>query len=366
MDFRITGLKLHWGRIPVKLRFSYGRVDTFPFVIVRVSAGRAEGLGETGVLPDQLPEGFPEDYVPRFIGRDSRSLDALLPSQISDSVRIFCEGISMALHDLVGKLYGAPVHVLLGGKKRNSVPLMPCVFPFDPDDAAQTARLFCERGFKRYMKVKLMGNLDEDLACVRKVRSVVPSQLVLQGDANEGYQTIEEARRATESLGAAGLNIIEDPLRGDVEEYCQLGKACRNGARIMTDALARKTSDLVRVLAAGAADVIGVHPDQPGSLVTALLHVKMARCFGVPVVLGGTGYTGVGVAAYQQLTAVALEDGPSGELGGFNDHGMPESLITAAPHIERGCAQISNLPGLGVTLDEEALARYQTGQRQWP
>ena len=94
--------------------------------------------------------------------------------------------------------------------------------------------------------------------------------------------------------------------------------------------------------------------------------VVMAQSFGVPVVIGGTGYASVGSAAYQHLTAAAVDDGPCGELGGFFDHGMPRNLVRQTLRVEDGSVEIPDGPGLGVALDEDAVAEFEEGQRQWP
>ena len=362
MDYTINQIQVHSGAMPVKLIFSYGPVDSFPFTIIRLSAGGVEGIGEAmGPAND-----FLDSLMSNVLGRDARRMEALLPATNNVSDRILCEGTSIALHDLVGKISGLPAHVLLGGKRRDRVPLMPCLFPRDPDDAARQAEKFLSQGYQQYFKVKLLGELKEDLARIAAIRSVVPKELVIQGDANEGYQTFDQAQRAVLELGQAGLDIFEDPLLGETEDYCRLRRALAgSGAKIMTDRLARRTKDLADVLKADAADVIGIHADQPGSMRRVVQHVSMAQAFGVPMVIGGTGYTGIGTAAYQHLTAVVDQSGPCGELGGYLDHGMPDSMVETPLPIVDGCVEIPDTPGLGIKLDHRVLAKYAREHKTW-
>ena len=123
--------------------------------------------------------------------------------------------------------------------------------------------------------------------------------------------------------------------------------------------------DLVAVLQKGAADIIGIHPDQAGSMSRVIQHVRLAQALGVPAVIGGTGYTCVGAAAYQHITAVATPDGRCGELGGVFDHGMPRSLVKHTLPMENGAVVLSDEPGLGVELDEEAIAQFETDRKEW-
>ena len=359
--FTIDRIQLYCGQMPVRLVFSYGKMDTFPFSIVRLHAGGAEGIGEVVVGANQ----FLEDLLARLVGADVRRLDALLPATDNDHDRIVCEAVSIALYDLLGKLSGLPLFSLLGGAESTCVPLMPCLFPNNGDEARESARDWFSQGF-RYLKVKLVGDPEDDLARVKGIRAVAPDGIVLQGDANEGYKTLDEAALAVADLGAAGLDIFEDPLEGGVEEYAELRRRRGDsGAAVMVDKMARHTAELAAVLRSGAADVVGIHPDQPGSLSRALLHAKMAQGMGVPVVIGGTGYTGVGTAAYQHLTAVATPGGACGELGGFFDHGMPRNLVKAPLPMADGCVNIPDRPGMGTELDEEALGHCTEVTKEW-
>ena len=356
--YAIDAVRIDRGQMPVSVTFSYGKVDHFPFCIFRLTAGDAVGLGEA-----LIPIGDTSlDIASSLVGRDARALDSLLPQTDNDADRILCEGLSIALHDLVGKRSGLPVHVLLGGTPQRSVPLMPCIFPNDADDGGAAAQRFFSEGY-RYLKLKLAGNLAQDLERVGAVRSVAPEGAVLQGDANNGYETMAEARIAVKALGAIGLDILEDPIEGDVPKYQKLSGA--SGCKIMVDHLARRTDDLMSVLVAKAADVIGIHADQPGSLSRALFHARLAQAFGLPVVIGGTGYTGIGTAAYQHLTAVATPGGPCGELGGAVDHGMPRSLVKTPLPVRNGVLSLPDTPGLGVELDTDALAEFATDHREW-
>jgi L-alanine-DL-glutamate epimerase-like enolase superfamily enzyme len=99
------------------------------------------------------------------------------------------------------------------------------------------------------------------------------------------------------------------------------------------------------------------------SLVVA--HARMAQAFGKPVVMGGTGFTGIGTLAYMHLTAVCTPDGPCGELCGVIDHGMPCSLVKQLPSYRQGRVTLPDCPGLGIELDEANLSRFRQGQKKW-
>jgi L-alanine-DL-glutamate epimerase-like enolase superfamily enzyme len=360
-SYKIDKIKMYCGRIPVRLVFSWGKEDHFPFLIIRLSNGEVEGLGEVVVPVNDFLIGL----LPTLVGKDARRLDALLPRTTNDHDRILCEAISMALYDLVSRASDLPFYALLGGIANNRVPLMPCIFPSDAEEARARANDFFSQGYQS-LKTKLLGDLEKDRACIEAIRAVAPSEVLLQGDANCGYKELSEASRAVEDLGAAGLDVFEDPLDGDADDYCRLrdGLAGR-GAKVMVDALARRTEDLIAVLRNGSADIIGIHPDQPGSISRVMQHVQLAEAFGVPAVIGGTGYTGIGTAAYQHITAAATPGGRCGELGGAIDHGMPRSLVRQTLPMENGFVLLPDQPGLGVELDEASLAHFETDRKEW-
>jgi len=85
----------------------------------------------------------------------------------------------------------------------------------------------------------------------------------------------------------------------------------------------------------------------------------------MPVVVGGTGYTGVGTAAYLHITAATTPDGPCGEIGGFLDHGMPCSFLEQPFEIQDGYMNLPKGPGLGVTINKEVLKDFTESQNEW-
>ena len=359
--FCIERISVSCGEMPVKTSFSYGEVHSFPFMIIVISNGQMEGFGEVLVPPNA----FLNSVLSSLIGCDIRRLDMLLPETTNDHDRIICEAVSMALHDLLARVCGVPFNVLLGGAACPKISLMPCMFLLDPAQARDKAEEFVAEGYQ-YLKTKLCGDTDTDVKIVQSIRAITPSSIVLQGDANEGYKTLPEAIEAAKKLGDVGLNIFEDPLKGGVAEYQKLRTAVNDSPiQIMIDLLARRTHTLVEALRHGAADVIGIHPDQPGSMSRVVEHTRMAQAFEKPVVMGGTGFTGVGTLAYMHLTAVCTPGGPCGELCGAIDHGMPCSTVKQLPPYREGLVALPDLPGLGVELDYEVVARFAPSRQTW-
>ncbi len=350
----ITAVTMDWGNMPVDVRFSYGAPEAFPFTIVRLRSNQLQGLGEVLTTPSDAVK----EAAASLVGADALRLDALLTGVWDEVDQVRREPFSMALYDLVGQASGLPLHTLLGGARRTTVPLMPCIFPESAEHAGQRAAEFVAQGF-RALKVKIFGELEGDLAIIRAVREALGADGYVQADANEGYPAAEVTAETMKALAAAGLNAAEDLIDGELSDLRAL-RGC-SSVQIMPDAPARSLEGIHQILRADAADRIQLHAGQQNTLSEAMARYWTATACGVPALVGGTGYCGVGTAAYQQLASVIGLEGPCGELGGAFDHGMPEDLVETPLTIRDGEAILPETPGLGVKLDEEALQRYSTG-----
>jgi len=353
---RIDKVILHVGSMPTKVHFSYGSPAAFDFIIVRVVAGGEEGLGECITKCDDNVL----DLARRLAGEDPHRLDGLLDdgrgtdgpvSHAATSVR---EMFSMALHDLVARLHQLPMHLLLGGARRKCIPLMPCIFPEDAADAERKAREFVAQGF-RSLKVKIFGEIAGDDAIVRAVRRALPKGFI-QADANRGYKSIPEAQQALSVFREIGLSAIEDPLNGSLEEYARL---CGEFAapRIILDAPSRGWDAIHTACVLGAAHAINLHPNCQGAFSEILGRAAVARAAGIQVMVGGTGYTGIGSHAYAHVASVVGLDFPYGELCGAVDHGMPASAAQPLP-VEQGNLVLAETGGHGGRLNLSAIEPY--------
>jgi L-Ala-D/L-Glu epimerase len=361
----IEKIRLVHVQVPVRLLFSYGQVAQFNLVIVRITANGVEGLGEGLIFPDGKWEQWLDSWARELINGDLAHLDNLLPAWSGHNQRSICEAFSIAIYDAASKIAGLPFSCFIGGKRRQQVPLMTCMFPQNPDEAKELAIEYSKNGAKS-LKVKLIGDFSEDLNRIKAIRKVVPESTLLQGDANEGYKTIEDAEEAVRVFGTEGLNIFEDPLQGNAQSYCQLRQELAGeGASVMVDVLTRDIDDLVQVLKNNAADILNFHASEMGSITSLLRHIHLAESFGVPFFVGGTGFAAAGSAAYQHIAAAVSTELPAGELGGYIDHGMPKPLVSNPLVKNLAFVEIPDTLGLGVSLDEDAIREFEVSSFNW-
>ena len=342
---------VYQGRIRTDLRFSYGDVSYFPFTVIELHSGGHIGIGEGLVNDWELFERSVSDIV----GRNPISLDGILPEYLSDKQHnIAREALSIAIWSLASSMHELPLHALLGRRKRDCVPLMPCIFAETPDDASRTAGRFISQCF-RHLKVKFFGDEKKDLEILKAIRKAVGDEVYLQADANCGYKNVEKFPETLEKFSLLKLNVIEDPIDGRLEDYHRLRG--RTDVRIMVDVSARSPSDVADVLKIGAADLINQHPCQQGGLGRALEISRAAEAAGVPTAVGGTGFLGIGTAAHQILASVIGLEFPCGELGGYVDHKFESSIVKDPLPITDGRVYPPESPGLGVELDRDKLLK---------
>ena len=350
----IDKIDVVWGKVPVSVRFSYGSPDTFSFLLVRIHSGEHSGWGET--LVPAVEEC--RQKAAGLIGKDAAQLDDLLELDEAAPRNLYLETLSIGLHNLVAQATGRPLHDLLGGAGRTTVPLMPCIFPTDPKDAAKRACFFANQNMQ-YLKVKLMGDAKMDLPTIRAIRQVVRRDIYLQGDANNGYAFDDLTGGLLADLAEAGLDVIEDPCDAGPGQYAQLRGPNHPG--IMIDVMARNDAVLREILEIGGADLVNLHPCQQCTLSHAVARARMCREHNVPEVVGGTGYIGVGTVAYQHLAGAIGLSGPCGELSGSFDHGMP-TVCDGLP-IRAGCVDLPHTPGVAPRLRMDVLEQYVHGRR---
>jgi L-alanine-DL-glutamate epimerase-like enolase superfamily enzyme len=302
-------------------------------------------------------------------------LEALLiplPRELNWDLLVVREGLSIGLHDLVGRAHGLPVHALLGGARRRRIPGMPVIHVAPPDVMVRRSLKWVEAGY-RYLKVKFRGSLDEDVRAVGAIRKAAGSGVGIVVDANDGYALVEDAARAMEALKPCGVDYFEDMLSASNESLAELRR--RTGCRIMVDRQAY-WPHVHEVIRAGAADVINHHPDNQGGLAAALQIDALALAAGLETAVGSAGMFGVQNAAFMQLAAVVGLTRPCEDIGILpyaegptrGEYAMDERpvAIRRSYPIERGVIEVPDAPGLGVELDPERLERFEIGRLEFP
>ena len=365
---RITAIRSQRLRLPLDPAFHAAWDPTprraFEATIVRVETD----AGLVGIGSGDTMTGF-EEFEHLFVGQDPLALarHARVLETISFHAGRFWP-LEAALWDLLGKSCGEPVATLLGGA-RSALPVYASWGSLrDPGQRAEDAHALVEEGFHG-VKVRIARDrIEEGLAVVAAVRAAIGETLEVMVDLNQWWRMpgdIEpclgpaDARRVIERLRPYGVLWVEEPLPGsDLDGMRMLRDV--SGVRIAGGEMARTFSELRNALEADALDVF--QPD-----VVLALGVSGARTLAEVALAGNRWFTphtwtnGIGLLANLHVCA-GVGGGPYLEFPYDPPGWTPERRdfmlaepITIGPD---GVLAVPDAPGLGVELDEDAVAFY--------
>jgi L-alanine-DL-glutamate epimerase-like enolase superfamily enzyme len=351
---RISGLRLlttvqKWGR-PVGDAngvFTSG-ITPVPIVLVDTDEG-ITGVGMGSHLGA-------ETLFAALEGEDPRAVTALYDRMLRHTFKAGHTGalfgtigaLDTALWDIKATVAGEPLWRLLGGRER-TVSAYASALDIDLDDAhlAAVYQQYADRGLRA---AKLKGGLDVDqdrhrLTLVREVLASAHGGLRpgLMLDANECWTRKQAVRHIAELEQTFDLTWVEEPVRRwDAEGLAEVGRGIR--ASVATGENLTGLEQYRPLLAAGAVDIV-----QTASVwgVTHFLRVAaLAHAHDLPVSPVGTTPIGLIHAATSVPNHIVAE---------LQDLTPPVGL-TVDLRIEDGGYVLGDSPGLGVRLDEAAIA----------
>jgi L-alanine-DL-glutamate epimerase-like enolase superfamily enzyme len=201
--------------------------------------------------------------------------------------------IDIALHDLVGKFAGSPVHDLIG----LPAAIPPTDFTIGIDEPAIVAERAARAAAFPALKIKCGG--PDDLATLRAVRDVFTGPIRV--DANTGW-TRDDARRLLPDLVALGVELIEQPF--PARAYGDLAwLQGRSTIPIVADESAVTEEDLDALV--GVVAGVNVKLAKCGGIAPAKAMLQRARDLGFRTFLGCMEETSVGIAGSAAVASLA-------------------------------------------------------------
>jgi L-alanine-DL-glutamate epimerase-like enolase superfamily enzyme len=266
---------------------------------VRIARDGITGIGEGAPIAR-----YDEDAVRGKAAVDSASEILLQRSpmqfaRIMEEVRTRFRGnyaaqaaIDIALLDWVGKKLGVPMYALFG-LDPSATPLT--TFSIGIDDPEMTRRKVEEAAEFPVLKIKV--GLDTDEATIAAVRSVTDKPLRV--DANEGWNTKEEAVRKIQWLESQGVEMIEQPLPAAMHEETRWVRE-RVSIPVFADEACTSLAAIPKL--AEAYDGINVKLDKCGGVQQAHAMITTARALGMKTMLGCMISSSVSVTAAAHLS----------------------------------------------------------------
>lgn len=340
-------------------------------VLVDTDAGIA-GVGEASG-PAGLVAAAVDLLRPLFVGRrvtDGEQVRARVYDQryhlgLQNSVIAALGAVDIALHDALGKLYGVPVHDLLGGLARDRVPAYASGGYFSNDPAGGLdAQLESLRGTRfPGVKIKIGGGPKEDAERAARARDIIGPDPLLMVDANGSYTPVE-ALASMEAVAPYDIHFYEEPLPpADFEGYRRL--RARAPLAVAAGEALYTAWDFKRLVDCGGADVLQPDLTLCGGFAEAGTVRTLARLANLrlsPHVWGGA----VGLAAAVHLVA-ALPPSPQVDRVSFptlleldrGENALRDSLLAEPLACIDGHIVVPDGPGLGVALDWDAVERLR-------
>lgn len=238
-----------------------------------------------GCTPDSVLAAL-DHLIPVLLGEDPRRICHLLNKM--DRVLLgnaaAKASLDLALHDLVGQIYGEPVWRLLGGSLAEPVETDFTVGIDSPARMAAEAKALVEAGF-RAIKVKVGEDPKADVERVRAVREAIGENVRMWIDANQGW-TRAQAVWALTRMSEYGVEFVEQPVAAeDLEGMAWVRK--RSPIPIMADESVHSPSDALRALHLEACDYVNIKLMKAGGLLRAKEIATICKHAGIPNMIGG-------------------------------------------------------------------------------
>jgi L-alanine-DL-glutamate epimerase-like enolase superfamily enzyme len=321
--------------------------------LVRASLGVLEPLyrGENALEPERVSEKLHQHTF--WQGRGGAITHTI-------------SGIDIALWDILGKATGQPVGRLLGGRYRERVRPYASLLMDEPGPMAESLLALKAQGYRAF-KIGWGPFGRRDAACdeaiVRAARKAVGDSNALMVDAggSDAYWSngLKWALRTSEMLAAYNVAWFEEALQPDaLEDFVQLRRASPvpiSGGEVLT-----RRQSFLPWLEAGAFDIVQPDVTKVGGISEERQIARMAQDHGIKFVPHGWN-TALGVAADLHLSSAF----PGTDLIEYKTGSayVDEIVVGGWKLDAEGLLAIPDKPGLGVTIDLDAVKKYSRGEK---
>jgi muconate cycloisomerase len=333
-------------------------------VIVRVEASDGTvGWGEAASAPTMtgdtiagLVAAVREHLAPVLLGADAWMRPTLmkrLKAALYGNTGAH-SAVEMALLDLAGRSAGVAVIDLIGGAVRREVAPMWLVGNATPDEDVAEAEARKRAGI-RFFKLKVgVKPLVTEIATAVGVRKALGPNLPICADANCGFSH-DAARRYLAATGDAGLLFLEQPFDpADMSGLAALARAAP--IAIGADEGIHSLHDIEAHAAAGARGV-SLKLIKLGGFAPALDAGALCKRLGLAVNIAAKMSESSLASAATVHLACAVDNIDWGvSLTHFY---LAEDIVRRPLAMENGLVALPLGPGLGVEVDEAAVARLR-------
>ncbi|WP_020612941.1 dipeptide epimerase [Sediminispirochaeta bajacaliforniensis] len=306
---KITGWKLDRISVALKTPFitSLRRLDAIENIILTINSdtpfsgqgGAAPTAVITGDTFGSITAGI-EHIMTAIMGMEIENIEGIMQriqtSMVGNSSAK--AAVDMAVYDLYGKLYSAPLYRLLGGA-RDSLTTDITISLNEPEEMASDSVKAAEEGFS-VLKIKLGKDAARDFERIKAVRDAVGPSVSLRIDANQGW-TPKDAVGVVARMERAGINpeLIEQPVAArDFEGMCYVRE--RIPFPLVADESLFSPKDAIDLVKMHAADGFNIKLMKSGGICNAMKIAAIAESAGLFCMVGSMmeSHTGLTAAAH--------------------------------------------------------------------
>ena len=345
VNFNVNGkARMHLTFEPYELKLkhvftvsSFSR-STTPDVQVRIDYDGYTGYGEASMPPylgqtvgsvcsflkkvdlEQFPDPFCIDDILTYI------------DSLSDGDSVAKAAVDIALHDLVGKIIGAPWHRMLG-LNPDKTPNTTYTIGIDTDEMVKLKTREVAGQFK-ILKVKLGTPRDREM--IRAIREV--SDLPIAVDVNQGWKNKKKALDEIFWLKEQGIVMVEQPMPKEMLD-ANAWLTERSPLPTFADEAIQRLKDIPAVK--GAYTGINIKLMKCTGMREAWKMMNYARAEGMKVMIGCMTETSCAIAAAAQLS-------PAVDFADLDGNLLITNDIFRGTTVVDGKITLNQLPGIGI------------------
>lgn len=330
-DSTVVGVETDTGVI------GYGEMCPLgPYYLPAYANGVRAGIAELG------PHLLGED--PLELGRLNRRMDSALKGHpyVKSPIDIAC-------WDILGRITGQPVCVLLGGRYGEDFGLYRAISQESPESMASRVVGYRQEGYRRF-QLKVGGDPESDIERIRAVSARLQPGDRLVADANTGW-LMHDAMRVVRAVEDVDV-YIEQPCL--TYEECLSVRRQTNHPFVLDEAI-DSIDMLLRGKADLAMDVVNIKISKFGGLTKARQVRDLCVSMGIAMTIEDSWGGDITTAAIAHLAHSTPPEFLFSTTD-FNSY-VTVSIAEGAPHRVNGRMAASKLPGLGIKPKMEVLGK---------
>jgi len=321
-DVNLIGATVYHLKIPLTETFtiSLGKQDYYEGIIIELHSKNHVGYGEgatieqiTGEIPDAIFDNASHilsNMDKKNFDSSESFLDYVNKSMYGNPVAK--DAIDIALHDLLGKIYGIPTVKMLGGSLRE----MPTSYTIPIDNVENNIKTLREyqRGNIKIIKVKVGIDPKLDAERITAIAENLKQGQSFYADANQGYN-LNNAIKVGNILFKNGALFFEQPMeRHNLNKLRELRQ--KVGIPIALDESISSPFDVINAILSESADIVNVKLTKSGGIRNAFKTLVTAQAYGIDAMVGCMLESKLGIAA-SLAVANSLKNVKYTDLDGF-------------------------------------------------